>query len=161
MLSALRVYRIEYILRLHLVNVTWRHRGDIIMWSGWLTLQCHPEWPWSGEHMIMLNVTWRRFDQSAKQLVVGHTTIHYAYYACPRRQCMTSHGGFGATWCVSKVVRRSTFKLIDTPGHTRSTTRLGPCHTGQRYLLPPGHAFDSFLRVIVTCMVGPSYSQHW
>jgi len=23
----------------------------------------------------MLNVTWRRFDQSAKQLVVGHATI--------------------------------------------------------------------------------------
>ena len=33
-----------------------------------------PGWLWSGEHMIMLNVTWRRFDQSAKQLIVGHTT---------------------------------------------------------------------------------------
>ena len=29
---------------------------------------------WHGEHSIMLNVTWRRFDQSAKQLVVGHAT---------------------------------------------------------------------------------------
>jgi len=29
---------------------------------------------WRGEHSIMLNVTWRRFDQSAKQLVVGHAT---------------------------------------------------------------------------------------
>jgi len=64
----------EYILHLHLVNVTWCHPGwhnnvsrvgDIIMSPGWL---------WSGEHMIMLNVTWRRFDQSVKQLIVGHTT---------------------------------------------------------------------------------------
>jgi len=40
-------------LRLHLVNVTW-----------------------SGEHMIMLKVTWQCFDQSAKQLIVGHTTTN-------------------------------------------------------------------------------------
>jgi len=25
----------------------------------------------------MLNVTWRRFDQSAKQLIVGHTTMTF------------------------------------------------------------------------------------
>ena len=30
--------------------------------------------PWRVQHSIMTNVTWRRFDQSAKQLVVGHTT---------------------------------------------------------------------------------------
>ena len=50
---------VEYILHLHLVNITW----------------CHPGWhynvtPWSGEHLIMLSVTWRRFDQSAKQLII-------------------------------------------------------------------------------------------
>jgi len=28
-------------------------------------------WPWIVRHSIMLKVTWRRFDQSAKQLVVG------------------------------------------------------------------------------------------
>jgi len=28
-------------------------------------------------HMIMLNVTCRRFDQSAKQLIVGHPTMKY------------------------------------------------------------------------------------
>jgi len=73
---------VEYILRLHLVNVTWRHPG----WQcnvtrvTWVTLQCHPGWPWSGEHMIMLNVTWQRLDQSAKQLIVGHTTIHSLSY---------------------------------------------------------------------------------
>ena len=33
--------------------------------------------PWSGEHSIMLNVTWRRIDQTAKQLVVGHATMKY------------------------------------------------------------------------------------
>ena len=44
-------------LPLHLVNVTWRHPV------------------WSGEHMIMVSVTWRRFDQSVKQLIVGHTTV--------------------------------------------------------------------------------------
>ena len=26
------------------------------------------------QHLIMMNITWWRFDQSAKQLVVGHTT---------------------------------------------------------------------------------------
>jgi len=26
------------------------------------------------QHSIIMNVTWRRFDQSAKQLIVGHTT---------------------------------------------------------------------------------------
>ena len=30
---------------------------------------------WIFRHSIMLKVTWRRFDQSAKQLVVGRTTI--------------------------------------------------------------------------------------
>jgi len=33
-------------------------------------------WPWIVSHSIMLNVTWRRFDQSVKQLVVGQTTIN-------------------------------------------------------------------------------------
>ena len=60
---------LEYILRLqcriYLVNVTWL--VVIIMTNGR---------PWSGEHSIMLNVTWRRFDQSVKQLVVGHATTH-------------------------------------------------------------------------------------
>ena len=28
-------------------------------------------------HSIMKNVMWRHFDQSAKQLIVGHTKIHY------------------------------------------------------------------------------------
>jgi len=41
------------------------------------TLSCHPGWLWSGENMIILNVTWRRFDQSVKQLIVGHTTMLY------------------------------------------------------------------------------------
>ena len=31
-------------------------------------------WPWIVRHSIMLKVTWRHFDQSAKQLVVGRTT---------------------------------------------------------------------------------------
>jgi len=37
---------------------------------------------WSGEHMIMLNVMWRHFDQSAKQLIVGHTTITPVFCIC-------------------------------------------------------------------------------
>ena len=39
--------------------------------------------PWNGEHSIMLNVTWRRFDQSAKQLVVGHATMKYLDVGLP------------------------------------------------------------------------------
>ena len=43
--------------------------------------------PWRVDHSIMINVTWRRFDQSAKQLIVGHTTnldvglttVHHPY----------------------------------------------------------------------------------
>jgi len=31
--------------------------------------------PWRVQHSIMMNVTWRRFDQFAMQLTVGHTTI--------------------------------------------------------------------------------------
>jgi len=34
---------------------------------------------------IMRKVTWRRFDQSAKQLVVGQTTIHRPYFWHVRR----------------------------------------------------------------------------
>ena len=30
--------------------------------------------PWCIHHSIMMNVTWRHFDQSAKQLIVGHMT---------------------------------------------------------------------------------------
>jgi len=33
------------------------------------------------EHMIMLYVTLRRFDQSAKQLIVTHTTAFVCCYA--------------------------------------------------------------------------------
>ena len=29
---------------------------------------------WSADHMIMINIMWLHFDQSAKQLIVGHTT---------------------------------------------------------------------------------------
>jgi len=38
---------------------------------------CQIAWPWIVRHSIMLKVTWRRFDQSAKQLVVGRTTMYY------------------------------------------------------------------------------------
>ena len=31
--------------------------------------------PWCIDHIIMINVTWLHFDQSAKQLIVGHTTV--------------------------------------------------------------------------------------
>ena len=34
-------------------------------------------WPWIVRHSIMLKVTWRCFDQLAKQLVVGQTTMAY------------------------------------------------------------------------------------
>jgi len=34
-------------------------------------------WPWRVDHMIMINVTWLHFDQSAKQLIVDRTTIYY------------------------------------------------------------------------------------
>jgi len=30
--------------------------------------------PWRVQHSIMMNAMWQRFDQSAKQLIVGHTT---------------------------------------------------------------------------------------
>ena len=30
--------------------------------------------PWRVDHSIMINVTWRQFDQSANQLIFGHTT---------------------------------------------------------------------------------------
>ena len=33
---------------------------------------------WRVDHSIMINVTWRHFDQSAKQLIVGHTTKYFA-----------------------------------------------------------------------------------
>ena len=38
----------------------------------------HISMSWIICHSIMLIVTWRRFDQSAKQLVVGRTTNHFA-----------------------------------------------------------------------------------
>ena len=51
---------VEYIcIRLHLLNIM----CDIIM-SHRVTVI-----PWSVKHMIMLNVTWRSFDQSVKQLI--------------------------------------------------------------------------------------------
>jgi len=31
--------------------------------------------PWRVDHSIMLNVSWWHFDQSAKQLIVGHTPM--------------------------------------------------------------------------------------
>jgi len=38
--------------------------------------------PWRVHHSTMMNVTWRHFDQSAKQLIVGHTTTqHVSTYA--------------------------------------------------------------------------------
>jgi len=32
---------------------------------------------WCIDHSIMINVTWCSFDQTAKQLIVGHTTMMY------------------------------------------------------------------------------------
>jgi len=31
---------------------------------------------WRVHHSTMMNVTWRQFDQSQKQLIVGHTTLY-------------------------------------------------------------------------------------
>ena len=58
---------VEYILRLHLVNITWRHT----VWH-YNVRPCDRE---ALNIMIMPNVTWLRFDKSVKQLIVGHTTI--------------------------------------------------------------------------------------
>ena len=49
--------------------------------------------PWRVDHSIMLNVTWRHFDQSAKQLIVGHTTIQHGnnmtHYWCSKMTTAT------------------------------------------------------------------------
>ena len=37
--------------------------------------------PWRVDHWIMIHVTWQHFDQSAKQLIFGHTTIIRWYQA--------------------------------------------------------------------------------
>jgi len=66
------------------VNVTWRHPGwhynvtpgDIIM-SPRLTVK---RWTYDNAQR---HVAWRRFDQSAKQLIVGHTTIHFHAVCAP------------------------------------------------------------------------------
>ena len=43
---------------------------------------------WRVDHSIMINVTWRHFDQSAKQLIVGHTT---KYFANKRSLCSATY----------------------------------------------------------------------
>ena len=66
------------------MNVTWRHPGwhyyvtpgDIIM-SPRLTVK---RWTYDNAQR---HVAWRRFDQSAKQLIVGHTTIHFHAVCAP------------------------------------------------------------------------------
>jgi len=54
-------------LKIHtdLITVTWP--CVIVMIHGW---------PWRVDHSIMMNVTWRHIDRSAKQLIVCHTTKH-------------------------------------------------------------------------------------
>ena len=73
-------------------NVQWRRSRDRA------TLQCCTvTWPcniavlhgrpWRVHHSIMMKVTWQRFDQSAKRLAVGDTTIQsprvvFAVFLC-------------------------------------------------------------------------------
>jgi len=49
---------------------------DTELWCtrGWKCRRKAHGRPWRVDHSIMINVTWRHFDQSAKQLIVGHTT---------------------------------------------------------------------------------------
>ena len=54
----------------HLVNVTWP--CVIIMTHS-------PQW--RVDHSIIINVLWRCFDQSAKQLIVGHMTIYVDWHS--------------------------------------------------------------------------------
>ena len=76
---------VEYILRLHLVNVTWplQHTEAINVKYG--------------ERMIMLNVTWRRFDQSVKQLIVGHTTMSIV---CRTEDLFCQRAGYFRKICI-------------------------------------------------------------
>jgi len=61
------------------IAVTWRFN----IFECWTGRQFNIQKCWTVDrrhvqHSIVTNVTWRRFDQSAKQLVVGRTTTCYA-----------------------------------------------------------------------------------
>ena len=69
---------VEHILCLHLVNVTWP--CVVIMINGHVTVYHYNDtrltvtrWSFDSDQRHV----WRRFDQSAKQLIVGHTTMQY------------------------------------------------------------------------------------
>ena len=49
--------------------------------------------PWRVDHSIMTNVTWRRFNQSAKQLIAGHTTVQNSLMTSIQCMCVR-------VWCV-------------------------------------------------------------
>ena len=55
---------------------TWSCHGSTLQSREGSTFAMLNRRPGSVQHSIMMNVTGRRFDQSAKQLLVGHTTVH-------------------------------------------------------------------------------------
>jgi len=63
-LGSPRIRAVNCVCVLLLVNVTWP--CIIVLIHGR---------PWRVDYSIMMNVTWWYFDQSVKQVIVGHTTI--------------------------------------------------------------------------------------
>ena len=67
--------------------------------------------PWRVDHSIMINVTWRHFDQSGKQLIVGHTTNSVDFIDRKHRPTnvlrLFQHGGCNdgghLTWTVLRL----------------------------------------------------------
>jgi len=54
------------------VEIWWTLGWKFRKWQ-FIIIMTHSR-PWRVDHSIMIKVTWRHFDESAKQLIVGHTT---------------------------------------------------------------------------------------
>jgi len=64
-------------------------------------------------HSIMMNVTWQRFDQSAKQLIVGHTTFSTS----------------GSSYLDVELTTMSTTISLKSSADRHTEDRLGECCT--------------------------------
>jgi len=88
--------------------------------------------PWRVDHLLTINVMWLHFDQSAKQLIVGHTTM--LSQAGAEKQKKTRQFSYRAYWA-RYIIRKHIQISVTCRNNSRMINRKVFCKSGPRSLV--------------------------
>ena len=128
--------------------------------------------PWCVDHSITINVTWWRFDQSAKQLIVGHTIkFHITWQIASQSYCDSSSSNADKmTWSIFNlrwncIIQCSTTRCRDAYGQCSGSqqqqvySRAVQQSEQQLQLTPEVHPFPDLQQAVTQNTPSPHTQQ--